>query len=60
MSGQVGRNFPRSGRLSRKPGAIHPLEATLLFSRLMWEKVGDRYGDLYLTQEQFDAFAAQT
>ena len=30
----------------------HPLEAALLFSRLMWERVGDRYGDLYLTGPQ--------
>jgi len=33
----------------------HPLEAALLFSRLMWERVGDRYGDLYLTGPQAEA-----
>ena len=33
----------------------HPLEAALLFSRLMWEQVGDRYGDLYLTGPQAEA-----
>lgn len=28
---------------------IHDLlDAVLLFSRLMWERVGDRYGHLYL------------
>jgi hypothetical protein len=32
-----------------------PLGAALLFSRLMWEKVGDRYGDLYLTGMEADA-----
>ncbi len=33
----------------------HPLEAALLFSRLMWERVGSRYGDIYLTGPQADA-----
>ncbi|WP_027583394.1 hypothetical protein [Bradyrhizobium sp. Ai1a-2] len=36
----------------------HPLDAALLFSRLMWERVGDRYGDLYLTGAQAAALAA--
>lgn len=26
----------------------YPLEATMEFSRLMWDKFGDRFGDLYL------------
>jgi hypothetical protein len=33
----------------------YPLEAALLFSRLLWEQVGDRYGDLYLSGPQHDA-----
>jgi hypothetical protein len=32
----------------------YPLDAALLFSRLMWEKFGDRFGDLYLTAAQAD------
>lgn len=27
-----------------------PLTSALLFSRLMWEQVGDRYGDLFLSE----------
>ncbi|ODP34172.1 hypothetical protein [Pandoraea sp. ISTKB] len=34
-----------------------PLGAALTFSRLMWEKVGDRFGDLYLTGREADAMA---
>jgi len=30
----------------------YPLDAALLFSRLMWEKFGDKFGDLYLTAAQ--------
>ena len=33
----------------------YPLESALLFSRLMWEKFGDRFGELYLTAAQADA-----
>lgn len=29
----------------------YPLQAALLFSRLMGERVGDRYGDLYLLDD---------
>jgi hypothetical protein len=36
----------------------YPLDAALLFSRLMWDRVGDRYGDLYLTGPQADALTA--
>lgn len=32
----------------------YPLESVLLFSRLMSERVGDRFGDLYLTGPQAD------
>jgi hypothetical protein len=32
-----------------------PLDAALLFSRLMWDQVGDSFGDLYLTGPQADA-----
>ena len=32
-----------------------PLDAALLFSRLMWGQVGDGFGDLYLTGPQADA-----
>ena len=32
----------------------YPLDATLEFSRLMWEKFGDQFGDLYLTAQQAD------
>jgi len=32
----------------------YPLDAALLFSRLMWEKFGDRFGDLYLTAAHAD------
>lgn len=32
-----------------------PLDAALLFSRLMWEQVGDEFGDLYLTGPQAEA-----
>jgi hypothetical protein len=28
----------------------HPLDAALLFSHLMWQRVGDQYGDLYLKE----------
>ncbi|MDB5556249.1 MAG: hypothetical protein JWL86_6233 [Rhizobium sp.] len=35
-----------------------PLEAALLFSKLMWEQVGNRFGDLYLTGPQADALEA--
>lgn len=35
----------------------YPLEATLEFSRLMWEKFGDRFGDLYLSRDQADKLA---
>lgn len=35
----------------------YPLEATLEFSRLMWEKFGDRFGDLYLSAAQADGVA---
>jgi hypothetical protein len=35
----------------------YPLEGTLEFSRLMWEKFGDRFGDLYLTTAQADGIA---
>jgi hypothetical protein len=35
-----------------------PLEAALLFSRLMWDQVGDRFGDLYLTGPEADAMAS--
>jgi hypothetical protein len=30
----------------------YPLTGTLEFSRLMWEKFGDRFDDLYLTADQ--------
>lgn len=33
----------------------YPLEAALLFSRLVWERVGDRYGDLFLRGPEHDA-----
>ncbi|TCL64601.1 hypothetical protein [Rhizobium sp. BK251] len=32
-----------------------PLDAALLFSALMWEAVGDRFGDLYVTIPQLAA-----
>jgi hypothetical protein len=32
-----------------------PLDAALLFSRLMWDQVGDSFGDLYLTGPQAEA-----
>jgi hypothetical protein len=32
-----------------------PLDAALLFSFLMWEQVGDSFGDLYLTGTQAEA-----
>lgn len=35
----------------------YPLEATLEFSRLMWEKFGDRFGELYLSAAQADGVA---
>lgn len=35
----------------------YPLEATMEFSRLMWEKFGDRFGDLYLSTPQAEAAA---
>jgi hypothetical protein len=35
-----------------------PLDAALLFSKLMWDAVGDRYGDLYLTGPQAAAIEA--
>jgi hypothetical protein len=35
----------------------YPLNATLEFSRLMWEKFGDRFGDLYLSTTQADGVA---
>ena len=35
----------------------YPLGGALEFSRLMWEKFGDRFGDLYLTAAQADALA---
>jgi hypothetical protein len=37
-----------------------PLDAALLFSRLMWEQVGDGFGDLYLTGPQADALQKVT
>jgi hypothetical protein len=36
----------------------YPLTSALLFSRLMWERVGDRFGDLYLTGPQAEALEA--
>lgn len=30
----------------------YPLESALEFSRLMWEKFGDQFGDLYLSASQ--------
>jgi hypothetical protein len=38
----------------------YPLEGTLEFSRLMWEKFGDRFGDLYLTADQANGIAKAT
>jgi hypothetical protein len=35
----------------------YPLEAALEFSRLMGEKFGERFADLYLTAEQADGIA---
>ena len=35
----------------------YPLNATLEFSRLMWEKFGDQFGDLYLSAAQADRVA---
>ncbi len=35
----------------------YPLEAALLFLRLLWDRVGDHYGDLYLTGPQHDALS---
>ena len=35
----------------------YPLSAALEFSRLMWEKFGDRFGDVYLTAAQADGIA---
>ncbi|MGY3489528.1 hypothetical protein ACVW1C_007411 [Bradyrhizobium sp. USDA 4011] len=35
----------------------YPLDAALLFSRLMWEKFEDRFGELYLTAAQADGIA---
>jgi len=32
----------------------------LLFSRLMWEQVGDEFGDLYLTGPQAEALEKAT
>ena len=37
-----------------------PLDAALLFSRLMWEQVGDEFGDLYLTGPQAEALEKAT
>ncbi|WP_185970347.1 MULTISPECIES: hypothetical protein [unclassified Mesorhizobium] len=34
---------------------VSPLDAPLLFSRLMWEQAGDEFGDLYLTGPQAEA-----
>jgi hypothetical protein len=38
----------------------HPLDAALLFSRLMWERAGDGFRDLYLTGLQADALEQAT
>jgi hypothetical protein len=35
-----------------------PLQAALRFSALMWERVGDQFGDLYLTGPQAAALAS--
>src|SRR5215469_7988617 len=35
----------------------YPLSGAQEFSRLMWEKFGDQFGDLYLTNAQADAMA---
>ena len=35
-----------------------PLDAALLFSRLMWEQVGDAFGNLYLSGPEADALAS--
>jgi hypothetical protein len=35
----------------------YPLRATLEFSRLMWEKFGDQFGDLYLSLAEADGVA---
>ncbi|MCC8953250.1 hypothetical protein H8B02_07160 [Bradyrhizobium sp. Pear77] len=35
----------------------YPLDAALLFSRLMWQKFGDRFGELYLTAAQANGIA---
>jgi hypothetical protein len=38
----------------------YPLEATLKFSRLMGEKFGEQFADLYLNQAQADGLAKAT
>ncbi|RAR98758.1 hypothetical protein [Ensifer adhaerens] len=35
-----------------------PLDAALLFSKLMWDRVGDEFRDFYLTGPQFAAMEA--
>jgi hypothetical protein len=54
----VWAHFNRDGEADSILVNHHPLEAALLFSHLMWEKVGDRYGELYLTEPEAEAFAA--
>ncbi|MFZ4835674.1 hypothetical protein [Rouxiella sp. Mn2063] len=36
----------------------HPLSAALLFSKLMWDMVGNSMGDLYLTADEAKSLAA--
>jgi hypothetical protein len=35
----------------------YPLGGALEFSRLMWEKFGNRFGELYLTSAESDGIA---